>query len=80
MAAKEIVWTTTDQGNLVGRVGKVKVFSVSWGVVRDKEKPWILRTTLPGYKDSGLPVASREEGQRIAQRTLENFLERMSDA
>ena len=72
-----IEWEDVTPGN--GAVGfvqiakaRVKIASVSWSFNRADEKPWVLRTEIPGWTNAR-HHASREDAQASAERILYQF-------
>ena len=76
-----IEWEDVQPGN--GSVGfvqvakaRVRIASVSWSFNRADEKPWVLRTEIPGWKNAR-HHASAEEAQASAERILQHFVDAM---
>lgn len=63
-----------------GYLGEIKVFDLQWGVVRQREKPWVLYCELPGYTHNHgsrrtWAIADEAEADRIANAILTKWLE-----
>lgn len=59
-----------------GIVGKIRAFSTSWDAVRGNksDKPWVLHTTLPGFKEDNWRFATEDEAKDEAVKLLAVWL------
>jgi hypothetical protein len=51
-----------------GYAGRVRLFTVDWGLVRKDDKPWVLRCTLPGYESRAWNCTDQDEAAAKAER------------
>ena len=76
-----IEWEDVQSGN--GAIGfidiagnRVRIASVSWSFNRADEKPWVLRTEIPGWKNARHYLTA-EEARESAERILQSFVDAM---
>ena len=75
-------WTTTDSGSHEGWAGKIHLFTVAWGLTREKGKGgYRLRTQLPGIRKAAEEgrFQTPEEAQARAEELLDVFIKHIND-
>ena len=76
-------WTQKESGTYEGRAGKVRLFTVSWGLThqRGDQRGYVLRADLPGIRRSAEEVrfATPEDAQARAEKLLDVFLTHVND-
>jgi hypothetical protein len=72
--AQRLTWSEGKYSVMTATLGKIRLFTRSWTTVRGDEKPWKLRTRLPGYTRMEWGFASIEECEHGAERILIAFL------
>lgn len=68
-----IAWQLTQHNSHHGRVGKIKLFVVSFGFDKNSETPWNLHSELPGMKKVRA-YATVDEAKADAERLVRVFL------
>lgn len=74
--------TGEGSSGVTGYVDNVALFSIGYGIYRQRSHPWHLTTTLPGMKGSNnraLEMASVEAAQARAERILAAFVKRVTE-
>jgi hypothetical protein len=75
-------WTTTDFGSQEGRAGKIRLFTIAWGLTREKGKgQYRLRTQLPGIQKAAEEgrFQTPEEAQARAEELLDVFMKHVTN-
>lgn len=68
MSNTAITWKTGQYSARYGFVGKTRVFSTVYGMVRGSDTPWQLKANLPGIKQT--TEHASEEAARAAAETM----------
>lgn len=69
MSSNAITWKTGQYSARYGFVGKTRVFSTVFGMVRGSDTPWQLKANLPGIKQT-----TEHATEQAAQETAETML------
>jgi hypothetical protein len=61
----------------VGKLGRWTVFTISWRITskEDKDNPYGLSSTLPGFKDNLGEFPTIEEAKQLAEKALVSWIE-----
>lgn len=70
----KLEWVEGRSRGHAGMAGKVRLFSVSWGLVRTAHEPWELHCDLPGYTNKSWACADLDEAHAKAERILAAWL------
>jgi hypothetical protein len=77
VSTREIHWEDGDHSTHNGYVitakgAKIRVFTINWSIRPDRDNPWVMRSTLPGFSKERY-IKDIEQGKRIAQQVLNYF-------
>lgn len=53
---------------------KVDVFSIAWSMQRGDPKPWVLRSSLPGYRSKRWQFVDKDQAKAHAEKVLTYFI------
>ena len=72
-AEKTIEWRT-QQRSTSGYLGRVRVFSLQWGLTRNADEPYVLYCSLPGYDQKQWRCKDQDDAEAKAVRILDKWL------
>jgi hypothetical protein len=73
MSDTVLTWTPSRYTGAYAKLGKLGLFSYSWGSVRRDPKPWKLQSNLPGLGGQEWGFETKEECEVKAEELLSQF-------
>jgi hypothetical protein len=73
MSDTVLTWTPSRYAGAYAKLGKLGLFSYSWGTTRQDPKPWKLRSSLPGMSGKEWPFETKAECEAKAEELLRQF-------